>query len=110
MLKETVTIFLEDAPQTIELLDKAIVARDSKNAKMHAHKLRGLARHVAARKLSDMLYPLETNAGKGELEGAEELFSDIQTEFDKLISFLSQPNWVESVQQQTDLKKIAKKR
>ncbi|MHC4532408.1 MAG: ATP-binding protein [Planctomycetota bacterium] len=95
MLKETVTMFLEDAPQAIELLDKAIVARDSKNAKMHAHKLRGLARHVAARKLSDMLYPLETKVGKGDMEGAEELFSDIQTEFDKLKSFLSQPNWIE---------------
>jgi CheY-like chemotaxis protein/HPt (histidine-containing phosphotransfer) domain-containing protein/anti-sigma regulatory factor (Ser/Thr protein kinase) len=95
ILKETVKVFLEDAPQTIELLTEAIVVRDSKNVKMYSHKLRGLARHVAATKLSDMLYPLETKAREGELEGSEELFSDIQTEFDKLKSFLSQPNWME---------------
>ncbi len=109
VLKETVKIFLEDTPQTIELLAEAIVARDFKNVKMYAHKLRGLARHVAARKLSDMLYPLETKAGKEELEGAEELFSDIRTEYDKLKSFLSQQNWIESAGQQNNLKKIVKK-
>ena len=106
VLKETVKVFLEDAPQTIELLAEAIEAMDSKNVKMYAHKLRGLARHVAASKLSDMLYPLETKAREGELEGSEELFADIQTEFDKLKSFLSQPNWIESAWQQTDVKKI----
>ena len=73
---------------------------------MYAHKLRGLARHVAARKLSDMLYPLETKAREGELEGSEAIFTDIQTEFDKLKSFLSQPNWTESAGQQTDMKKV----
>ncbi len=109
VLKETVKVFLEDAPETIELLAVAIEARDSKNVKMYAHKLRGLARHVAASKLSDMLYPLETKAREGELEGSEELFADIQTEFDKLKSFLSQPNWIESAEQQTDMKKIVKK-
>ena len=96
VLKETVKVFLEDAPQTIELLAEAIEARDSKNVKMYAHKLRGLARHVAARQISDMLYHLETKGREEELEGSETLFADIQTEFDKLKSFLSQPNWAES--------------
>jgi len=106
VLKETVKVFLEDAPQTIELLAEAIEAGDSENVKMYAHKLRGLARHVAARKLSDMLYPLETKAREGKLEGSKELFADIQTEFVKLKSFLSQPKWTESAMQQTDVKKI----
>jgi signal transduction histidine kinase/CheY-like chemotaxis protein/HPt (histidine-containing phosphotransfer) domain-containing protein len=105
VLEETVKVFLEDAPQTIELLAKAIAAKDSRNVKMYAHKLRGLARHVAARKLSDMLYPLETKAREEKLEGAEELFADIQTEFNKLKSFLSQPNWIESAGERIDVKK-----
>ena len=109
VLKETVNIFLEEAPQTIELLAEAIEAKDSKNVKIHAHKLKGLARHVAARKISDMLLDLETKGRKEELEGSEALFVDIQTEFDKLKSFLSQPNWTESAEQQTGQTKIAKK-
>ena len=99
VLKEIVTVFLEEAPKTIELLAEAIVARDPKNVKMYAHKLRGLAKHVAATKLTDMLCPLETKAGEGELEGTETLFADIRTEFDKLKSFLSLPNWIESAGQ-----------
>jgi len=95
VLKETVNVFLEEAPKTIELLAEAIVAKDSRNVKMYTHKLRGLARHVAATKLTDMLYPLETKAGEGEMEGTETLFANIRTEFDKLESFLSQPNWSE---------------
>ncbi len=106
VLKEIVKVFLEDAPETIELLAEAIVTKDSKNVKMYAHKLRGLARHVAARKLSDMLYHLETKGREEKLEGSEALFAEIQTEFDKLKSFLSQPNWNESAGQQTDMKKI----
>ena len=109
VLKEVVKVFLEEAPQTIELLAKAIEAKDSKNVKVYAHKLKGLARHVAARKLSDMLYHLETKGREGVLEGSEALFADIQEEFDKLKSFLSQPNWTESAEQQTDEKKIMKK-
>jgi PAS domain S-box-containing protein len=109
VLKETVKIFLEEAPQTIELLAEAIEAKDSRNIKIHAHKLKGLARHVAARKISEMLFDLETKGRKEELEGAEALFVETQIEFDKLKSFLSQPNWTESAGQQTGRKKIATK-
>ena len=99
ILKETVKIFLEEAPQTIELLAEAITAGDSKNVKLYAHKLKGLARHVAAKKIIDMLYELETKGREEELEGSEALFADIRTEFDKLKSFLSQPNWTASLEQ-----------
>jgi len=76
---------------------------------MYTHKLRGLARHVAATKLTDMLYPLETKAGNGEMEGTEILFADIRTEYDKLESFLSQPNWSKLAERKTDVKEITKK-
>jgi len=104
VLRETVNVFLEEAPKTIDLLAEALAAKDSKNVKMYTHKLRGLARHVAAPKLTDMLYPLETKAGEGEIEGTETLFADIRTEFDKLKSFLSQPNWVESAELKKEVK------
>jgi len=45
-----------------------------------------------------MLLKLETKGRKEKLEGTEVLFADIQTEFDKLKSFLSQPNWPESAE------------
>ncbi|MCP4261427.1 MAG: PAS domain S-box protein [Planctomycetes bacterium] len=99
ILKETVKVFLEDAPEAIELLAEAIAAKDCSNVKLHAHKLKGLARHVAARKLTDMLFYLETKGREENLEGSEALFADVQTEFDKLKSFLSRPNWTKTVNQ-----------
>jgi HPt (histidine-containing phosphotransfer) domain-containing protein len=54
-----------------------VEAKDSKNVKIYAHKLKGLARHVAARKLTDMLFDLETKGREGKLEGSEALFVDI---------------------------------
>ena len=56
-----------------------------------------------------LILDLETKGRKEELEGSEALFVDIQTEFDKLKSFLSQPNWTESAEQQIGQTKIAKK-
>ena len=104
ILKEIVKIVLDDAPKTIELLAEAITAGDSNNVKLYAHKLKGLARHVAARKLTDMLYDLETKGREGLLEGSEALFADIQTEFNKLKSFLSQPNWMETAKSSVSVK------
>jgi len=108
-VKETVKIFLEEAPKTIQLLSEAKEAKEPKNIKTYAHKLKGLARHVAARKISDMLLDLETKGRKEELEGSEVLFADIQTEFDKLKLFLSQPNWAELTEQQINEKETLKK-
>jgi HPt (histidine-containing phosphotransfer) domain-containing protein len=96
ILKETLEIFFDDASQTIELLAEAITAGDPNNVKMYAHKLKGLARHVAARKLTDMLFELETKGREEKLEGSEALFADVRIEYDKLISVLSQPDWIET--------------
>lgn len=109
ILKETVKIFLKDAAETIELLAEAVAAGDSPNVKMYAHKLKGLARHVAARKLTDLLYDLETKGRKEDMEGSEALFAEIQRELDTLISFLSQPNWINSIDKSTARKKMTDK-
>jgi signal transduction histidine kinase/DNA-binding NarL/FixJ family response regulator len=109
ILKETLKIFFEDAPDTIEHLAEAVKAKDCENVKMYAHKLKGLARHVAANKITDMLFDLETKGREERLDGSEALFADIQIEFDKLITFLSRPDWLELAEQKANHKEITKK-
>jgi len=109
ILKETLKIFFEDAPETIEHLAEAIKTKDCENVKMYAHKLKGLARHVAANKITDMLFDLETKGREKRLDGSEALFADIQIEFDKLITFLSRPDWLELAEQKANHKEITKK-
>jgi HPt (histidine-containing phosphotransfer) domain-containing protein len=106
VLKETVTIFLEEAPQTMKLLSEAVEAEDPNNIKIHAHKLKGLTRHVAARKLTDILFELETKGRKAELNGSKELCAEVQKELDKLMLFLYDPNWYQTAELQSVGKKI----
>jgi two-component system sensor histidine kinase/response regulator len=106
ILKDTVSIFLEEAPKTIKPLAEAIAAGDPNNVKTYAHKLKGLARHVAAGKLTDLLSDLETKGRNAKLKGSKKLFAEIQKELDELISFLSKPNWAEKVELRTNDKKV----
>jgi hypothetical protein len=76
---------------------------------VYAHKLRGLPRHVSAGKLSDMMNHFERISREEELEGVEALFAYIRKEFEKLKSFLSQPDWMGTAEQQTDEKEKMKK-
>ena len=71
--------------------------------------IESLARCVAIRELSDMLYRLGCIGREGELEAAEVFFADIQVEFEKLKSFLPQPNWMQTAEQQNDEKEKMKK-
>lgn len=96
--EETVKAFLEEVPRTLNMLAEAIQAMDSQTVRQHAHKLKGCARHVAARKLHDTLGRLESIGGEKELKGAEELFAEVETEIEKVTSFLSRPDcmdWME---------------
>jgi signal transduction histidine kinase/DNA-binding response OmpR family regulator len=102
VLKETVKVFLKDAPQTIELLAEAIEAMDSQNVKVSAHKLKGLTRHVAARKLSDKLNRLECAGREEDMEPAASLFSEAKSEFERVFSFLSKSDWIEVAKKQQD--------
>ena len=67
------------------------------------------AKCVATRELADMLYHLECIGREGELEAAEVFFTDTQVEFEKLKSFLPQPNWMQTAEQQNDEKEKMKK-
>jgi len=73
------------------------------------YSIESLARCVATRELADMLYRLECIGREGELEAAEVFFTNIQVEFEKLKSFLPQPNWMQTAEQQNDEKEKMKK-
>ncbi len=93
---------LKEYPQTIESLAEAITNRDSKNISHCAHKLKGAARHICAMQLSEGASRVERAGNEKDIDTAALLFGDIQSEFEKLMSFLSQPNWMETAKQQQE--------
>jgi signal transduction histidine kinase/CBS domain-containing protein/DNA-binding NarL/FixJ family response regulator len=105
IIKGVAKLSLEEGPQIIHSLAEAIKAEDAQKVKFYAHKLKGVGRHLGAGKLSDKAHRLECAAIKGNLENAEPLFADIEQEFEKLKSFLSDANWIETAKQQTSGKR-----
>jgi len=99
-IKDVVKLSLEEGPQIINSLADAIKAQDVQKVKFYAHKLKGVARHLGAGKLSDKAHCLEGAAVEGKLQNAGPLFDDIEQEFQKLKSFLSEPDWIEMAKQQ----------
>jgi len=101
-VEEMVKIFLEDAPRCVELIAGAIATQNPKDIKLHAHSLKGAARHVAAQELAEAAYRLESAADKGAIETAAPLFDDVKRAFEKVMALLSRADWIEKAKQQED--------
>ncbi len=100
MVGEIVEIFLEDAPQCVKLIADAIKTRNSEDLKLYAHRLRGSARHVAAKELAERAYRLECAGDEKDIDTAALFFDDFKNEFNKVIAFLSETDWVDKAKQQ----------
>ena len=102
IIKEVVGVILVETPQSIESLAEAIRAKDSKDIQYYGHKLKGTARHIGAVQLSEKAGRIECAGRHKDINTAVSLFGDIQSEFEKLMSFLSQPDWMEIAKQQQE--------
>jgi PAS domain S-box-containing protein len=100
VIKDIVEIFLEDGPLCIESIAGAIKAKKPADIQLYAHKLKGSASHVGATRLSQTAYHLERAARKKDMAAAASLFEDVQAEFEKVESFLSRADWIETAKQQ----------
>ena len=92
-------MFLNDSPNCVQSITEALQAQDAKLIKLYAHSLKGAASHIGATKLSQMAYKLECAGRDKDIEQSVELFAQIQEEYEKLIAFLSQSNWIELAMQ-----------
>ena len=100
--KEVVKMFLNDSPHCVKSMTEAVQAQDAKLIKLYAHSLKGAASHIGAVELSQRAYQLECAGRDKNIEQAIVLFEQIQEEYEKIISFLSQSNWIElAMQNQT---------
>ena len=95
VIKEIGQAILEDAPVATEALTEAVKTKDYANIMLRAHELKGLALAVGAKRLSKTALTLETAAEQKDLKNTDTLLEDIRTEYEKMMSFLSQPNWIE---------------
>ena len=93
--REVVPLCIVDSRERLEMLDNAVRAGNAEEVKLYAHAIKGSAANIGAVKLSDVAARLEQIAYRGDLSQAEELLQGIKTEFARLESFVSNPDWIE---------------
>jgi len=95
LIKEVAPIFLKDNRERLDKLSEAVKSKDGKGIKFYAHSIKGTARNVGAVHLSDIAKRLEDIGRESDLESADLVYEELKTEYEKVVSFLSQPDWIE---------------
>lgn len=93
--REVVPLCVVDNRERLEMLDNAVRAGNAEDVKLYAHAIKGSAANIGAVRLSGPADRLEQMAYHGDLSQAEQLLQGIKTEFARLESFVSNPDWIE---------------
>ena len=108
MIRDVAEAVLEDGPLCIKSIAKAIRAENPADVQLCAHKLKGTAMAIGATRLSQTAsrLELECTGEEKDIAVAISLFDDVQAEFEKLVFFLFEADWIETAKQQNDDKQI----
>jgi len=91
IFKEVIETFLEDAPNQIEKLKKALQEKDATRVERQAHLLKGAALNIGGNGLQTAARELEILAKEGDLTKAPSLVAMLAREFEKLKGTLTGP-------------------
>jgi HPt (histidine-containing phosphotransfer) domain-containing protein len=72
LLREVVGLFLDDYPQSLELIREAVAAGDQSSLEQHAHSLKGSVSTFGAQEAFDAALALEKQGRTGDLTAAPE--------------------------------------
>ena len=89
-------VFLESGQENIDFLAKAIKADNPKDIRLCSHRLRGAALNIGAVKLAEKTNRIECAAEEKDIQTARALFGDAKAEIEKVLSFLYQPDWLQT--------------
>jgi HPt (histidine-containing phosphotransfer) domain-containing protein len=94
-LKELMEIFNSDYPKKVSAIYQAIKEKDFKTLNVIAHGLKGAAGNLFLTKIYELALELEKRGEENKIEGAEEIYKELEKELEKFKEFISQPGWEE---------------
>jgi PAS domain S-box-containing protein len=94
-IKKVVPIFLNDNNERLNKLTEAIKVDDTETITLNAHAIKGASRNVGATKMYEVAACLESAGRKNDTEAAALLFSQLKSEYEKIVSFLSRTDWID---------------
>ena len=83
LVQELITLYLEDSPELMATMRRAIAEEEATVLQRAAHTLKGNSDTVGATKLSARSFDLQRLAETGSVEGAPALLQHIETEFEQ---------------------------
>jgi len=98
--EEIVPLCVVDNKERLQMLDTAVQQGNIKDVKLYAHAIKGSSANIGAKQLSQVAYRLEHMAANTDLSEAQQLLQSIKTQFGRLESFVSNPDWVEMAKNQ----------
>ena len=90
---------VDNGPSLLSELVSSISNGSAKDSLLYAHRLRGNALTIGASEFAEKALKVEQAAKNNDLPKAEILIPGLKEELDKLINFISQPDWIEKVKQ-----------
>lgn len=100
LITKVVGLFVDSYSQQLEQLSQAIKTRHSEMVQSMAHALKGAAASIGAQPISQAAYRLELAAKQGEWSVLAGEYDQLRFEFEKLVSFVSQDNWIAAAKRQ----------
>ncbi len=88
LLKEIVTLFLQDTPGRLKRIREALDAQDSVVVQQQAHTLKGAAASVGARLIAAEAFQLEYAAQNGDLVTARTAYEKMEHEWERLVGMM----------------------
>ena len=84
----TLAIYVAEATKTMRRMVTAVATGDAEEIRQAAHSLKSSSGNVRATRLAELLQELESFGKQGNVDGATDLFSAVQSEYDAVMSYL----------------------
>ena len=106
-IREITPIYLADNKKYFAQLTEAVKSGDVGVVRSSAHAIKGAARNLAAKRLMDIAGQMERAGRENDLQMASAILSELETEYARVASFLSQPDWIEIAKNQAKNNTVA---
>jgi signal transduction histidine kinase/CheY-like chemotaxis protein/HPt (histidine-containing phosphotransfer) domain-containing protein len=97
--REMAGAICEDTPKVMATLLSAIQAEDCRNIRLYAHRLKGATATIGALSVSSQAAAIEEAARDNNIGQAKLLMERFQSDINKLLAFLGEVKWLETLQQ-----------
>lgn len=86
----TLAIYTDEASKILDRMVAAVAARDAEEIRQAAHSLKSSSGNIRATRLAELLQELESFGKEGDVEGAAEVFPEVQSEYAAVMSYLAE--------------------